>query len=396
MPVADLTELTRQPAPFTTVVLDASRTDRAGGDDARQRWLPHATRLLDAGADEHLVDEIGELAGEPTNRGGELTRVVVASAEQVALDVLLPGRPARDESTFALVPQLMPLLRGTSGAVRYLVVRLDRAGADLELIGPLGESDSEQQVEGGHDVLHKVRGGGLSHRRLQSRVEDSEERNAAAVAEKVNSVVRRFRPDLVLVGGDHQARTALNDYLDGAAAPLVVPVNTVSRNAGAPAPAQEAAIETALAEFRAAARRRAIEEFTEQISRQQRAVESLESVVDALRRGQVQLLLLNDDPTSTLTLWVGEQPLHLGLTEQDSREAGAQAPAEVRADAAIAWAAIGSDADVLLVPTDELELTGGVGAVLRWADRATAHDRVPSMPGHGELPAAPASEHEDD
>jgi hypothetical protein len=78
--------------------------------------------------------------------------------------------------------------------------------------------------------------------------------------------------------------------------------------------------------------------------------------------------------------------LQLGLTEQEARDAGAQSPQEVRADAAITWALVGSDADLTLVEDDDVELVDGIGAVLRWSDEATEHTGVPSMPGHGEQP----------
>jgi hypothetical protein len=267
----------------------------------------------------------------------------------------------------------------------YAVVRVDRAGADIEVVGFTG-SEEQEQVEGGHDVLHKVGGGGWSQRRYQSRVEDSWEHNAATVAKEVESVVRRHRPDVVLVGGDEHAVEALTRHLDGEALPVVVTVDGISRAAGAHEDGQSTAVSQALQEWRRAARAAIVDEYSEEVSRQQRAVEGLDSVVSALRRGQVERLLLNDDPTSTLELWAGEQPLQLGLTEQDSRDAGAVSPQQARADAVVVWALVGSSAEATLVEPDELQLTQGIAALLRWSDEATAHGRVPSMPGHGEPP----------
>ena len=371
--------------PFASVALDASRMDRAGGDDVVQRWRAQADRLLDQGAPQPLVEAMGERATAPTGLGGELTRVVVAAGDFVVLDVVLPGRPARDEALFGPVPQLMPVVRALSGAMPYAVVRVDRAGADIEVVGFTG-SEEQEEVEGGHDVLHKVGGGGWSQRRYQSRVEDSWEHNAATVAKELESVVRRHRPGVVLVGGDEHAVEALTRHLDGDALPVVVTVDGISRAAGAHEDAQSAAVSEALEERRRAARSAILDEYSEEVSRQQRAVEGLDSVVSALRRGQVERLLLNDDPTSTLELWAGEQPLQLGLTEQDSRDAGAVSPQQSRADAVVAWALVGSSAEATLVDPEELELTEGIAAVLRWSDEATSHGRVPSMPGHGEPP----------
>lgn len=41
--------------------------------------------------------------------------------------------------------------------------------------------------------------------------------------------------------------------------------------------------------------------------------------------------------------------------------------------------------DVAVVDeVDDVDLTGGVAAVLRWSDPSTPHDSARSMPGHGE------------
>ena len=383
-----LSTLTEAQAPFTSVAVDASRLDRAGGDDVDLRWRPLAQRLGELGAPPDTVEAIGRRVTSSTGRGGELSRVVVATDAGVGLDVLLPGRPVRDEVLHGPVPHLMPVLRALSGAFRYAVVRLDRSGADIDVVGPLGEAENSGEVEGGHDQLHKIGGGGWSQRRYQSRVEDSWEHNGAAVADELADLVRRHRPELVVVGGDEHALAELTRHLDGDALPLVVTVDGLSRAAGADGDAQEQAVTEALDTHRTTLRHRLLDEYAQEISRQQRAVEGLDSVVDALRRGQVRTLLLNDDPMSTLQLWAGDTPLQLGLTEQDSRDAGAQQPVQARADAVLAWALVGSDADAVLVDAEEAELTDGLAAVLRWSDRATAHDRVPTMPGHGEAPGA--------
>ena len=48
-----------------------------------------------------------------------------------------------------------------------------------------------------------------------------------------------------------------------------------------------------------------------------------------------------------------------------------------------AWAALGSDAGITVLVDDAPKLEDGIGATLRWSDRSTPHESVPSMPGHG-------------
>src|SRR5665647_2404807 len=87
-------------------------------------------------------------------------------------------------------------------------------------------------VEGGHDVLHKVRAGGWSHRRMQSRAEDSWERNAEAVAAELDRAVVEHRPELVLITGDVRAVAMIREELGRPTADLLVEVPGGSRADG--------------------------------------------------------------------------------------------------------------------------------------------------------------------
>ena len=383
-----LAPLKGAPAPFTSVAVEASRVNRAGGDDATRHWEQQARHLRELGAPDDVVEALGDAVTAPTGLGGEHTRVAVAAGGDVVLDLVLPGRPARDESLHGPVPHLVPVARALAGAVPYAVVRLDRAGADIEVVGPGGEVQQAEEVAGDHDVLHKVPGGGWSQRRYQERVEDSAARNIGHVAEHLDRLVRRQRPELVLVMGEDEAVAELRDRAGSELAERLVVLDSGGRAAGTSEEAEQEAVDTALEEHRRRRRAELLDAFEEQRNRQQRAVEGLDDVVDVLRRGQVERLLLADDPTSTLTLWVGEQPLQLATSEEQARDAGASEPVEVRADAAILWALLGSDADITFVEADEVALQGGIGALLRWSDPATPHERVPSMPGHGEAPGS--------
>jgi hypothetical protein len=117
---------------------------------------------------------------------------------------------------------------------------------------------------------------------------------------------------------------------------------------------------------------------------QREGVAGLAPVVAALQRDQVDELLLADreidDP-----VWVSGRPDQLATSADDLDAIGAGVRERARADAALVWAAIGTGAGVTVVPEERADqLTDGVGALLRWVDDSTEHDRAPSMPGHGE------------
>lgn len=375
-----LKPLTRAAAPFTSVSLDATRKDRAANDHIDLRWAAQARHLESLGAARKTIAALGDAALEPTGRGGDLTRLLVAAEDQVLLDLLLPGRPVREESAFGPAPHLMPAFRALSDACPYAVARVDRAGAELEVVSPFGLTEEREEVVGEHDVVHKVSGGGWAQKRYQTRVEDSWERNAAEVAKELDKVVRRHRPDVVLVEGDEHAIAALLGHAGSEVRERAVRLGSGGRAVGTSEEAERAHIRQALDDHRDAARRGLLDRFAEQLNREQDAVDGLGPVVEALRRGQVATLVLHDDPSSTAHLWVGAEPLQMGLTEQEARAAGAEHPRQSRADAALTWALVGSDAELLLVG-DAVELRDGIGALLRWSDQSNERLGAPSMPG---------------
>lgn len=97
---------------------------------------------------------------------------------------------------------------------------------------------------------------------------------------------------------------------------------------------------------------------------------------------RVDTLLLVDDPSSTQRLWVGPAPTDIALAEADLAHLGDIRPIEVRADAALLRALVGTGGDVIVVASTadddgrdagDDSLAGGVGALLRYADASTRH-----------------------
>ena len=370
--------------PFVTACLDASRDDPAGAHEVELRWEAHAERLAAIGAPQEALRAAGEAAVRPTGRSGKLGRLVVATKEGLALDVVLPEPPVREEAVFAPIPDLLPAVRAAGGAV-YAVVDLDRKGADVEVVGVLGEPVDSEQVEGDHDLLHKVPGGGWSQRRYQARVEDSWDHNAHTVARALNALEREHRPSVIVVRGDDKAAAALAEHISQQVRERVVRVHGGGRAAGADDSTGRGEVAQVLAAHAEKNRAAIVDRFREAEGRQDVAVQGLDAVLDTLRRGQVEELLLRDDPTSPLQLWVGSAPGAVSQRRSELEAMGEQHPEKVRAGAALVWAVLSTDAGITLVG-DDAPIAEGVAALLRWSDRSTPHDAVPSMPGHGRKP----------
>jgi len=65
-------------------------------------------------------------------------------------------------------------------------------------------------------------------------------------------------------------------------------------------------------------------------------------------------------------------PSLVAVDQQELRESGINDPRKVRADAALLRAIVGTDAELVLVGPGDVELEHGIGAILRYADGASA------------------------
>ena len=370
-----LKDVALDPGPSVSVYVDATRDRATGAHDIDLRWAEARSALAGQGAPEPALAALDAVAAEPTGVGGHVGRALVATATGLQLDLVLSAPPERDEATTGPVPHLMPLVRSMADDVRYVLVELDRAGADVTVARTGAVAGRERRtVEGGHDLLHKGSGDNRAEHRYQRTVQDSWDHNAAAVAADLADLVRRERPDVVLVTGDPKAMASLRDKAPAALAPLVCEVKGGGRAAGTREKAFEANVAAALDAVRTRRRQAVVDEFSQERGRQGRAVEGLGPVVAALRAGQVRTVLLVDDPTSTERLWTGPGPLEVATTRGDLDALGVTDAVQVRADAALVRALAASDAEIELVPRPEedgeeplLSMTDGIGALLRYA-----------------------------
>lgn len=82
--------------------------------------------------------------------------------------------------------------------------------------------------------------------------------------------------------------------------------------------------------------------------------------------GQVEVLLLHDDPEDGRMAWFGPEPVHVATSPEDLRAMGVDDPQRGRLGDVLVRAALGTGAGVRILP-DAQDLTDGVGAVLRWS-----------------------------
>ncbi|WP_024288884.1 Vms1/Ankzf1 family peptidyl-tRNA hydrolase [Cellulomonas sp. KRMCY2] len=389
MKLDSLKPLLDHDGPLTTVCLDVTRADEAGDREIRSRWNGLRRSLEQAGAPPSTLELMAAAVLRPTHVPGPHGRFVVAAGEQILFDRVLAEAPAREEAFHDGVPALMPAAQAAGEAVRYLLVEVDRSGADLSWSGTEVPDTSTEHVEGGHDVLHKAHAGGWSgwsSRRMQARVEDSWERNAEAVAAELNRAVIEHRPELVMITGDLRAVALIREEVSRPTAELIVEVPGGSRAEGIKEEVFAGHVHAALEDFRAQRREKVVDRLREGLGRGGGGVTGLGDVVEVLRRGQVAELIIEQDAAGVPValhqrrLWVGPGPLEIAVRRSELTSLGVDVASaqERRADIALLRAAVAQDAGVTFALEGGVELVDGLGAVLRWTDAATPHEVSPS------------------
>lgn len=206
--------------PFVTVYLEGRSPAEDADKQVRLRWKALRERLEAADADTRAVDAVEKdllegTAGEEQTNG----RVIVADAAGVVLDAPWDAAlGAGDDAHTGVLPELGPYVREKARAVRALVVVADQEGAVVrkEVIA----RQHAPRVEAVEDVagsafegVHKPRGQAHAHNRIQRRADEAVQRNAKDIAQHLRKTAEAFRPEVLVLAGGVQARTAVREAL---------------------------------------------------------------------------------------------------------------------------------------------------------------------------------------
>lgn len=358
--------------PYATVCADVTHTTENADAELDLRVRALAERLTEQGAPEPVVEAVRArlLEGNEGGHAGTLRgRALVAAADgSVVLDEVLATAPGQELAAWSPQPDLLPVLRHLAARIPYVVVIADRIGADVVVVGESGPPE-ETQVEGDSFHMRKVKVGGWAHNTYMHTAENQWEENLGRVADEVGDLVRTVAPRFVLVAGDVRARQILTDKAAAGWADLVVSTEEGGRAAGADREPIDRRAEHLVAEHEA----RLVAETAEKIEAAGAhglSVTGVDRVVEALRKGQVETLVLAEDPDDE-TLLVGSSPLELGVKQQDMDALGTHGTA-VPADRALVQAAVATAADVVVVPRSAMPDEVPAAAVLRYTDDSTS------------------------
>lgn len=363
--------------PFVTVYFDATRTSESGVHEVELRWQELRSELSRQGATENDLQLLDDAVAEPDEIGGPHGRVLLAAGGEVLLDARLPEPPARPHGAFGPVPDLVPLVAAAAPAASYVLVVADHTGADVTGVpaelAAAGRRPSGTSVTGSRPYpVHKTGRNEWSERHFQNRVENSWSANAKDVAAEVAEAVASVDADLVLVAGDPHARSLLRADIPAVVGPAtdIVDLEAGSRADGASEEALDHAVREALLHYAWRKRREVLEHLQQNLGRGRYAVAGVADVVAAVRRSQADTVVLSDDPSSTLTAWIGPEPLQVGLSADELTAMGVSEPEQVRFDAALLRAVAGSGGRLVVTPNAHDYVPDGIAALLRYDGRA--------------------------
>ncbi|MFJ1791629.1 baeRF2 domain-containing protein [Kitasatospora griseola] len=365
MKLAFLGPLYARQGPFACAYVDTSRDlddpDRA--IDLRRRHVE--TELAAQGADMTTTGAVVRMLGTDRTVPGRHGQAVFAAHGRLALTEELPHPPPHSTARFTMVPDAMPLAMQHAPDIPYVAAAVHRiappAGVRSE------EAGLEVDVQAGRWPTACVAPESRTRRRAPAH---EWRQTATEVAEQLTELAERTGAEAIALSGDHWARNTLAREL---------PKRLRERAIGIDSDGWDAQPERALLEdeldylFRgrlSAHDQSGVDRFLACRARRSGAVEGLAATVTALRRGQAEAVLLNDPFNLDRPLWVGVAPKQVGLSRQELTSLGISSCWQEPAGAALIRAMVGTNAELIVVPHDELPLPDGLGALLRYPDSA--------------------------
>lgn len=356
--------------PFTTVSCDVSRTTEHGAHEVEVRWHDIVGELESEGAPAEDVEAAARRVLDAHGEPGTWERTVVVAQGEVLLDDLRPtDRRGLSSASHGPLPDLATWATGASGGVPFVLAVVDREGADLAAWTAWHRDPTVREVEGETFHLHKIPGGGWSHRRYQQTTEDTWHENAREVADEVRSLVRSHRPWAVLVAGEVGMRADVASMVrDGLAVDSPTSVHELSSGGRAPGASTESMWTEAHGVLDAERVRHEQElvERLEQARAHGAAAIGLDETLAALAEARVGTLLLGSDRLPAGEVVPDEHP---GLPFPDHPDAHDVLPADL---AVVAAACLTSAEVESLAPELLADLPGfdGCAALLRWEEPA--------------------------
>ena len=334
------------------------------------RWKPLASSLRDQGADERTVSALETAVAAPASaraaRGSGHVAGFARDGEVLAV-VALPGLSGPDVARHGAPAHMLPVLTWAQERPAYVLVVIDRTGADLAASIGGGAEPVYSEVEGPDDEIERNAPGGwegLTQGRYQRRAEDSWAHNAGAVAEAAASALQRVEGRILVMSGDVRAQQFLLEKLpEWVKQTCLVKRINGSRHADGSHKVRAELVASALHEATEDELRAVWEKFVEERNPHGMAVEGAHDTLAALTAGRVATLLVKGD--DGMRAWFNHAPNDIAPADEDA-PVSPDARLGPLVDVAVRTALL-TGAQVRVIPPDaDYGPSQGVGGICRF------------------------------
>lgn len=346
--------------PFVSLFLNTEVTSQDSPHDIELRWRALRKQAEDKGAGQASLAALDAQVDGSHKRGQGL--VAISGTEEVLLTRNL-SRGVRDQVEFGALPHLVPLIEWRQGHPSYVLVMADRVGADIYAVHAYRRRESVSvDGQGGPDLRRSFAEESPGHD--QQRAENLWEANAAEVAEEVANIVRSQGAELIAVAGDVRAVGFLREHLPEKMRKSLLEVE--GSRAGSYEEVQDD-IERTLAAFEARTTDEVLDLFRTGGGQQHLAVQGVEATLDALRKAQVDTLLIAPRGDDDRLGWFAATEPSQAATERELLAGlGMEGLAQGSLEDVLVRSAYASGAKVRVVPAEQSP-PEGVGAILRYS-----------------------------
>jgi hypothetical protein len=364
MPVEPLRDIVSHDGPFASVYLDVSHTTEDAARQDELRWQAAGAQLAEQGADGAMTAMLREAVLGSPPPAGEAGRAVIAAGGDVLVNQVLPLPPASPVTRFSDLPYLLPLLSAT-GVVPHVVVVADKVNGWLYGIDRHDREVGRQSVHGDERPVHPVGGGGMAHKNIEARAQETVRHHTKELATLAARLVGEVGAELLVVAGEVQARSgviaALPEHCRRLATELDVDASAVEADPAV----LSGTVRRLVAQTRAEHEDHTVTRLREGAAHGTAAA-GLAAVTEALRMGQVEALMVTDPVLADRTVYTTEDRTQIALRRGDL----SGTVSKQRADEALPAAAIATSASVLPLAAGQATdapVNDGVAALLRFA-----------------------------
>ncbi len=350
--------------PFDPVAYAYAGLETFGEVQRETRWRELVAELDGQGAPAPAIATLTERA--TAAKEGPGTLAVFASGDATLLyECRITHDAMADRAGHAAPADVLALLAWHQRQPPYVLVVIDRAGADVTAGTGGGGPSRAWPVTGPDDEIERNSPGGWSQPRYQRRAEDSWKHNAGRVAEVATGAVAEVGAQVLVLSGDVRAVQLLTEQLHLDSGRLVVHI-TGSRAADGSQSSRMSQVEQALGKAATAQTHALLEQLRSHLGPGGVAVEGRAATVAALAAGRVAMLLVSDAHAADSSVWFGAGPTEIYLDQGSAVLAGMPVKSGRLADAAIRSALLSDGRVRVIAAGTPGEPADGIGAICRY------------------------------